>query len=120
MVTISKNQIKKIIEQGGATFHKSGKLAKFKAGFQVSTFDGFKIKVTQLNNIFKKINQMFENLKADEYVGCWIEEGFFYLDISKNFNSELFALTLGKIYNQISVFDWKNNRCIYVNEYFKI
>ena len=56
MVTISKNQIKKIIEKGGATFCKNGKLAKFKTGYQVSTCDAFKIKITNINKIFEKIN----------------------------------------------------------------
>lgn len=120
MVTISKNQIKKIIENGGATFCKNGKLAKFKTGFQVSTCDAYKIKITNINKIFEKINQMFEKLQAGEFVGCWVENGLFYLDISKKFDSELFALTVGLINRQLSVYDWKNDNCIDVKKYFNI
>lgn len=53
-------------------------------------------------------------LASAHYAGLWVENGYTYIDNSIHVDSLELAVSLARKYNQLSIWDWKNSKCIYV------
>lgn len=51
-------------------------------------------------------------LQSAHYAGLWVETGYTYIDNSVHVDS--LALSLARKYTQLSIWDWANSKCIYV------
>jgi hypothetical protein len=115
---VSLKKLAKILEKGGATLSKNGKLANFKKGFQVSTVDKYQIKLSNINEILQAVNGLFVGLADGEYVGLWVDAGLVYVDISKKYQSFDYAMAIAKIYDQLSIYDWGLGACHDVKTFY--
>lgn len=106
---IEKITLKKIIENGGATLTTNFNAVTFGGGYQVSVEDYAVIKVRDLRKSF--LEYLIKNTYL--YVGVWIENGNAYIDISQNFKTKKDAMKIAKENNQISIYDWKNQKVVY-------
>ena len=106
---IEKITLKKIIENGGATLTTNFHAVTFNGGYQVSVEDYAVIKVRDLRKSF--LNYLIKSTYL--YVGVWIENGNAYIDISQNFKTKKDAMKIAKENNQISIYDWKNQKVVY-------
>lgn len=99
-------------QYGGATLDGFGKVVKFDSGYQVAYTDhavkGRKAVRGMLSNIVDTA------LQSAHYAGLWIENDYIYIDNSVHVDSLEMALSLARKYNQLSVWDWANSKCIYV------
>lgn len=87
----------------GATL-KNGELIRHKTGYQVADYG---IETTDVEIAMKAIEDMNGNC------GIWFEKGIYFIDHSYRVDSKKKALEEGKKYNQISIYDWKNDKLIY-------
>lgn len=111
---IEQINIDKIYQNKGATLHKDGKQANFKKGYQVSIKDLHIIKARQKNKIKNIILKELKRIKNGEFLGVWLDNKKCYIDKSKHFDDLNKAINTGKANNQISIYDFKNNNCIYL------
>lgn len=99
-------------QYGGATLDGFGKVVKFDRGYQVAytnhAVKGRKAVRRMLSNIVDTAQQ------SAHYAGLWVENGYTYIDNSVHVDSLDVALSLARQYNQLSVWDWANSKCIYV------
>lgn len=106
-----------VINNGGLTLTKELENADFKSGFIVSkkatesTFD-----IQDKKAIFKTIKEYQARLKNNEYLGFWLDNGIFYIDISKHYESKQKAIKTGIINKQVAIFDIVNNKSIYLTK----
>ena len=107
--------LKNIIENGGATLNKNGKAVNFKKGYQVSKKDCYKLDITNTAEILEAVNNLLNSIDSKEFCGLWVEDDQIYIDISIKIDSLQKALTFGRAYNQISIFNWNTKKCIYCN-----
>lgn len=98
--------IKKLVNGDGLTL-KYGKIITYKTGWQVAT-EGI-----ETANARAAINAV-KNYGGN--CGVWYSDGIYYIDKSKRVNTKHEALRIGKEYNQISVFGWKNKNLAYCND----
>ena len=105
---IKKITLKAIKENGGATLNDGCKAVCYKTGYQVSERDVAILPMYKLT--LKFIKSLVEPQK---FVGIWIENGKAYVDISERITTKRRALELGKERNQISIYDWKNQKVAY-------
>ena len=112
--------IKKIIENGGATLTKELKKADIKKGFMVS-LEGTESQVEgdNYNAIIKAIKEKQEIIKDNNelFIGLWLDNNIMYVDISININDKVEALEFGKYNKQLAIYDLKNNDSIYLRDY---
>lgn len=107
------NIIETIKENGGMTLGLNAS-----KGYMVSLY-GYEFTTKNEDEVLKKINEykkIIEN-KAGCYVGVWLEDGLYYIDVSiliDNFNE---ALEVGKKNKQLAIYDLKNNNSIYIKNY---
>lgn len=105
---IKKITLKAIKENGGATLNDGCKEVCYKTGYQVSERDVAILPIYKLT--LKFIKSLVEPHK---FVGIWIENGKAYVDISERITAKNRALEIGKERNQISIYDWKNQKVAY-------
>lgn len=112
--------IKKIIENGGATLTKELKKASIKGGFMVS-LEGTETQTQgdDYQAIKKAIKEKQAIIKdsKDLYIGLWLDGGIMYIDISININDKVEALEFGKYNKQLAIYDIANNDSIYLKDY---
>lgn len=112
--------IKKIIENGGATLTKELKQAELVNGFMVS-LEGAESQVQgdNYNAIIKAIEEKQELIKdsSDLYIGLWLDSGIMYIDISINILDRAEALEFAKYNKQLAIYDLVNNDSIYLKDY---
>lgn len=113
---MKKSTIKKIIENGGATLTKQGKKVNYKKGYQVSKKDCFILNIENVELICEKVNELLQKINKNDFVGLWVDNGKIYIDISIKFNILENALQFGKLNKQLSIFDWKNQTCIFLED----
>ena len=101
-----------ILQNGGATVNFKGEAVTLKSGYQLSIKDCniYNTKNFKQKHIDKLLKQA---TKRGEYAGFWVDSGKVYCDISKRIPTKAAAIELGKQYNQISVFDWKKQSCVF-------
>ena len=106
--------LKNLIEKQGATLNKDGKAVDFSSGFQVSKKDCFILELKNINEILKNINGLLKEIRQNEFVGLWVENGKIYIDISIKIDDLKNAVKFGKEKNQLSIFNWSTKNCIYL------
>lgn len=117
--------IKKIIEEikenGGGTYNKELKSINATSGYMVSLL-GYERKCKTIEEIEKAIKENIEIVKGldNAYLGTWIDEGITYIDISILVENKEDALELGKINNQLAIYDIENNESIYLLYYYTV
>lgn len=104
-----------IYKSNGATLNQNGQKIQFATGFQCSVKDLHKTKQTKQNKIIKQINNAIKHAKNGYNVGLWVENDFVYIDYSVNITDKKTAMQTGKKYNQKSVYDWQNQKCVYIS-----
>lgn len=117
--------IKKIIEEikenNGGTYNKEYKTINAKKGFMVS-LQGYEKKCKTEQEIEKAITENMEIVKGldNAYLGAWIDEDIIYIDISVLVENKDDALELGKVNNQLAIYDIENNESIYLSYYYTV
>ena len=95
--------IRKLADNDGLTL-KCGKIVNYKSGWQVAT-EG--IETADISKVIPMIK------KYNGSCGIWYSAGIYYIDKSKRVNTQKEALKIGKEYNQISIFGWKNHNLVF-------
>ena len=116
-----KTIIEEIKENGGGTYNKEYKTIDAKQGFMVS-LQGYEKKCKTEQETEKAINENMEIIRGldNAYLGAWIDEGITYIDISVLVENKEDALEMGKINNQLAIYDIENNKSIYLLYYYTI
>lgn len=89
--------ILKLTDGDGLTL-KNGQIICYKSGWQVADYG---VETRSAQEAIKEVRRMGGNC------GVWFENGIYYIDHSFRVNTKREALTIGKQYNQISVFGWR-------------
>lgn len=112
--------IKKIIENKGATLNKELKKASINGGFMVS-LEGVEVQKNKndIEGIKKAIEEKKEIIKDNDnlYIGLWLDNNIMYIDISINIIDKVEALEFAKYNKQLAIFDIINNDSIYLKDY---
>lgn len=112
--------IKKIIENKGATLNKELKKASINGGFMVS-LEGMEVQKNKndIEGIKKVIEEKKEIIKDNNnlYIGLWLDNNIMYIDISINIIDKVEALEFAKYNKQLAIFDIINNDSIYLKDY---
>jgi hypothetical protein len=113
-------EIKRIIENGGATLTSELKQAKLVNGYMVS-LEGAEsqVKGEDYQAIIKAIEEKQEIIKDNNnlFIGLWLDGGIMYVDISINIIDKVEALEFGKYNKQLAIYDLANNDSIYLKDY---
>ena len=112
--------IKKIIEEKGATLTKELKQAELKEGYMVS-LEGAEsqVKGEDYQAIIKAIEEKQEIIKDNKglFIGLWLDEGIMFIDVSINIEDRAEALEFAKRNKQLAIYDIVNNDSIYLKDY---
>lgn len=117
--------IKKIIEEikenNGGTYNKELKSINATSGYMVSLL-GYEKKCRTIEETEKAITENMEIIKGldSAYLGAWIDEGITYIDISVLVENKEDAMELGKINNQLAIYNIENNESIYLSYYYTV
>lgn len=117
--------IKKIIEEikenNGGTYNKELKSINVKSGYMVS-LQGYEVKSRTDEETEKAIKKNMEIIRGldNAFLGAWIDEGITYIDISVLVENKEDAMQLGKINNQLAIYDIQNNESIYLSYYYTV
>lgn len=116
-----KNIIAEIKENKGGTYNKELKSINAKNGFMVS-LQGFEKKCRTDEETERAIMENMETVRGldSAYLGAWIDEGITYIDISVLVENKGDALELGKINNQLAIYDLQSNESIYLSYYYTV
>lgn len=116
-----KTIIEEIKENSGGTYNKELKSINVKSGYMVS-LQGYEVKSRTDEETEQAIIKNMEIIKGldNAYLGTWIDEGIVYIDISVLVENKEDALELGKINNQIAIYDIQNNESIYLSYYYTV
>ena len=104
--------LKNILANKGATIDKNGNPVNYPRGYQVSVCDMLIIKARDLRK--KTLKALLATIGADACLGIWIDKGFVYIDQSIMVRTKKQAIKLGKQYNQISIWNWKQEEAVYL------
>ena len=100
---INVRTIRKLTNNDGLTL-KAGKIVTYKSGWQVADY-GYELRTAE--EAIKVVRQ----LKGD--CGIWYADGIYYVDHSFRISTKKEALSIGRKYNQISIYGWKYQRLAY-------
>ena len=122
-----KNIISEGIKKGGFTIDYKGNTPNTKKGYIVSDygkektyFINDKIDMMQLENDFIKYIEIAKKEK-NCFIGGWIENDVFFLDISRIYSNKKEALKIGKKNKQLAIYDIEKDASIAIEkEYFTI
>jgi hypothetical protein len=103
---INIRSILKLANNDGLTL-KKGKKITYKTGYQVAT-EG--IATTDPREAINAVKAYGGNC------GIWLEDGIYYIDLSRRVNTKREALEIGRACNQISVLKWADMSLIYCKE----
>lgn len=95
--------IRKLSNNDGLTL-KAGKIITYKSGWQVADTG---VECTTAAECMKAIKSY------NGTCGIWYADGIYYVDHSFRVDTKKEALTIGKQYNQISIWGWKNSKLAY-------
>ena len=100
--------------QGGLTTDYTGREIKYFTGYQVA-----KENIATIPNNEETFNLYMDSLKeeiiAGEFMGLWLENNIIYIDRSYFIKDRAEAVKTGLMNHQISIYDWANEECIYLN-----
>jgi hypothetical protein len=108
----------------GNNFSKEGELLEFKEGYIYSLKD-YQITIKPKNlkeletALIKQLETLYKLMKNKKvslfFIGLWENEGTLYIDINTKTNSKSEALMMGKLNEQLAIWDIKNKKEIYIN-----
>lgn len=112
--------IKKIVENKGATLTRELQQAEIKKGYIVSLegaetqakgddYQAINQAIKEKQEIIKDNNNMF--------IGLWLDNNIMYIDISINIIDKMEALEFAKYNKQLAIYDITNNDSIYLKDY---
>ena len=113
---MKKQTLLNIIKKGGATLNYKGRQVSYATGYQVSLKDLYIFDLKDIDAILKAINEQLDKLSLNGHLGLWVDEGKMYIDLSFNISRFDRAITIGKLNNQLSIFDWASKKCIFLAE----
>lgn len=113
--------IEEIKENNGGTYNKDLKSINASKGFMVS-LQGYERKCRTEEETEEAITENMEIIQGLDgaYLGAWIDEGVIYIDVSVLVENKEDAMQLGKINNQLAIFDIENNESIYLLYYYTV
>ena len=94
--------IRKLSDGDGLTL-KNGKVKRYKSGYQVAT-NGVEVLSPEM------AIQAVREFKGT--CGVWVENGKYYIDISKRVSTKHEAVEIGKKCNQLSIYRWRGNQAV--------
>lgn len=97
------NMLKALKNNDGVTL-KSGKVITYKTGYQVADHG---VECSTVEEAAKAIKDF------DGSCGVWFADGIYYVDHSFRVKTKRDALTIGRKYNQISVFGWQKKNLVF-------
>ena len=100
------DMIQNMEDNGGATL-KGYKPVSYKTGYQVGIVGYETSDPDQAYSIIEKYNGS---------CGLWFSDGIYYIDYSIRVSGKLAAILTGKAYNQKSIYDWKNDKLIFLDD----
>ena len=119
-----KNIILESIKNGGFTIDYKGNTPNTKKGYIVSDygkektyFINDKIDMMQLENDFIKYIEITKKEK-NCFIGGWIENDVFFLDISRIYSNKKEALKIGKKNKQLAIYDIEKDESIIIQKEF--
>jgi hypothetical protein len=105
-------------EKTGGTFKICGTKVNCINGYFVSLRKGFviptefflnvKYPIVALSYSLEKLFGLNDNIQFD-YIGYWVNNGIVYIDCTIHVRTKKEAIKLGRINNQIAIYDCKNN-----------
>lgn len=103
------------VKNGGFSLSSNGDSPK--SGFMVSIRDILKMPLDlwlelEEQSSINDYSEIAENVNG--YIGCWIDNGDVYIDISANIQDKEQALKTAKENNQLAIFDVVNCETIYL------
>ncbi len=113
----TKQIITQILTNYGITLNKKGEEVRLKSGWQVGTecfysYDISKNPEEELKKCLRNIKTRLSQLKSNEYLGFWIDNGVIYVDKSVRISTKAKALSVGTYFRQLSIYNWKNQKCV--------
>lgn len=93
------------LKNGDGFTMKNRELINYKTGYQLADYGH------EYDNVFDVIQCI---IAMNYNVGVWYENGIYYVDHSFRVNTKKQAISDGKKYNQISVYDWKHAKVVYI------
>lgn len=99
---INVRTIKKLADGDGLTL-KNGKIKRYKSGYQVAT-NGVEVISPEM------AIQAVREFKGT--CGVWLENGRYYIDISRRVNTKREAVEIGTAHNQLSIYRWRGNQAV--------
>ena len=114
-----KTIIEEIKKNNGGTYNKNLKSINASKGFMVS-LQGYEVKCKTDEEIEQAITKNMEIVRGldNAYLGAWIDDNITYIDISVLVENKEDALEMGKINNQLAIYDIQNNESIYLSYYY--
>lgn len=113
---INVRTIRKLNENDGLTI-KNGKKVSYVSGWQVA-IGGYVCHTPE--EAMKYIRDFNRDLQGNDCrvysIGIWVWEGKYYIDISKRVPTRTMAFEIGKRCEQLSVFNWNNNKVVFIND----
>lgn len=94
--------IRKLSNGDGLTL-KNGKIRRYKSGYQVAT-NG--VEVLSPEMAIQAVREFKGNC------GVWVENGRYYVDISKRVSTKREAVEIGKAHAQLSIYRWRGNQAV--------
>lgn len=104
-----------IIMEGGGTFNEDLTPVMREDGYWVSVADhGTVVPVDEFDDVALARYAGHVNLRSDEYIGAWVDEGLVHLDVTRWFEDLNEALEFGAKNGQLAIWDIAGNREIRV------
>lgn len=96
---INVRTIRNIREGEGLTL-RNGKIVEYKTGWQVGIIG---LTCTTPEEVSALLHSEAGRLGN---IGIWLNDGVYYIDISKRISTKKEALALGRLMNQLSIYGW--------------
>lgn len=100
---INVRTIRKLQNNDGLTL-RHGKIIQYKSGWQVADYGK---EAGTAEDAIKLVREMGGNC------GIWYADGIYYIDHSFRVSTKTAALTIGRTFNQISIWGWKRQTLAY-------
>lgn len=100
---INIRSIRKLANGDGLTL-KNGKPINYKSGWQVADYG---METSDAREAINEVKRLGGNC------GVWFENGIYYIDHSFRVDTKKQAMEIGRKFNQISVFGWRNKKLAY-------
>lgn len=117
---LRKYQIMEILEyaskNGVVTFDAQGTIIKAVSGYQVSFTQNLTQRAdevrTLIDDVVENALQLSDSTQHKVFCGLWLDNGTLYVDNSVYIPTLTTAKRVGRLFKQISIFDWENQDCI--------